>query len=203
MSNYPPAHHQSKDIQKMIAVIKQYPFAMLVSAEKDLPFVTHIPIIYNEESGRLVAHIDKFNPQVSTLKNGAEVTVIFKGPDSYISPSVYSTTQLPTWNYIIVHITGTISLINDPETAKETMIAMTAFLEGENPKFVLEKENKRMEAAVNYIQAFDITITHWEGKFKLSQDKNKKDQALAKQALISYSKKIDTAFIEGIYDQSI
>lgn len=196
---YPPPYHQSKNKQKMIAVMKQYPFATLISAENGTPFITHIPIIYNVESGKLVAHIDKFNPQVETLIDGAEVTVIFKGPDTYISPSVYTTKQLPTWNYIIVHIKGTISLINDPSHAKDTMIAMTAFLEGEDPKFVLEKENTHMQRSVNYIQAFDITITNWEGKFKLSQDKNEQDQENAKKELLKKSDEDITGFIDTMY----
>ncbi|MBX2827314.1 MAG: FMN-binding negative transcriptional regulator [Flavobacteriaceae bacterium] len=197
--NYPPQHHQIQDVEKMISLVKQYPLGMLVSAKNGIPFVTHIPIIYNEQSGRLVAHIDKYNPQVETLTQGAEVTVVFKGPDTYISPSVYSTTQLPTWNYLIVHVNGTVNLINDPEKAKDTMIAMTEFLEGDNPKFILEKDNTRMEAAVHYIQAFDIIITNWEGKFKLSQDKNKRDQQLAKQALIEKSRDNALDFIEEMY----
>lgn len=172
---------------------------MLVSAEDGVPFITHIPIIYNDESGKLVAHIDKFNPQVETLVNGAEVMAVFKGPDTYISPSVYTTKQLPTWNYIIVHITGTVTLINDPEAAKETMIAMTKFLEGEDQKFILEKDNTRMKRSVNYIQAFDINITHWDGKFKLSQDKVEQDQENAKQELIKKSGPNATGFIEEMY----
>lgn len=193
---YPPPHHQENEIQKMIAVVKQYPLAMLVSTPNGLPFVTHIPIIYNDTSGKLVAHIDKFNPQVATLKNGAEVTVVFKGPDCYISPSIYTTKQLPTWNYIIVHITGSITLINDPEEAKQTMIAMTSFLEQPDQKYILEEDNRAMKNAVKYIQAFDITITNWEGKFKLSQDKNEQDQENAKQELIKKSHDRDARFIE-------
>ncbi len=114
----------------MISVMKSYPFATLVSTSEGNPLITHIPIIYNDESGKLVAHIDKYNPQVATLQDGAEVTVVFKGPDTYISPTVYTTRQLPTWNYIIVHIKGTITLINDPSDAKDTMIAMTESLSG-------------------------------------------------------------------------
>ncbi|PKA83451.1 PaiB family negative transcriptional regulator [Ulvibacter sp. MAR_2010_11] len=196
---YPPPYHQTDDIQKMITVIQHYPFGMLVSVLNGKPLVTHIPIIYNETSGKLVAHIDKFNPQVETLKDGAEVTVVFKGPDAYISPSVYATAQLPTWNYIIVHITGTITLINDPEAAKETMIAMTEFLERPDHKFILEKENIKMQHFVNYIQAFDITITNWEGKFKLSQDKYEQDRKNAKQHLIKKSGDAATGFIEAMY----
>ena len=64
---YPPPYHQSKDVSKMIAVIKQYPFGMLVSSKNNKPLITHIPIIYNETTGKLVAHIDKQNPQVETV----------------------------------------------------------------------------------------------------------------------------------------
>jgi transcriptional regulator len=195
---YPPPHHQTDDKQKMITLIREYPFAMLVSVLDDKPIVTHIPIIYDEEMGKLVAHIDKFNPQLETLANGSEVTVVFKGPDTYISPSIYTTKQLPTWNYIIVHITGTVSLINDPNEAKDTMIAMTKFLEGKEQRFVLEKENTRMQHSVNYIQAFDITITDWEGKFKLSQDKNHQDQLNAKEELINKSSRDIRDFINNI-----
>ncbi len=194
---YPPPHHQTEDIQKMIAVINAYPFAMLVSAEGNTPFVTHIPVIYNETNGKLVAHIDKQNPQVQTLVNGAEVTVIFRGPDCYISPSVYSTPQLPTWNYIIVHITGTIQLINHPEAAKQTMVDMTNFLEQPDHKFKLEMDDSRMHRLIKYIQAFEIEVTNWEGKFKLSQDKNAEDFELAKKTLQKNSRKDISEFINN------
>lgn len=196
---YPPKHHQENDLKKIIAVIEEFPLAMLVSVLDNKPVVTHIPIIYNHKIQKLVAHIDKYNPQVATLKNGAEVTIIFRGPDAYISPSIYTTTQLPTWNYIFVHLAGTITLINDPEEAKNTMIAMTQFLEGKEQKYILSPDNKRMDGAVNYIQAFEIEITHWEGKFKLSQDKVKQDQLNAKEALKENAKRDRDGFVDGIY----
>jgi transcriptional regulator len=196
---YPPPHHQVKDIQKMIAVIKNYPLGMLVSTKDGIPFVTHIPIIYNDELGKLVAHIDKYNPQLETLIDGAEVIAVFKGPDTYISPGIYTTKQLPTWNYIIVHVTGTITLINEPEAAKETMMAMTQFLERPDHKFILDKDDPRMKRSINYIQAFHITITNWEGKFKLSQDKIEQDQENAKKELIRKSGEGAGGIIEEMY----
>ncbi len=196
---YPPPHHQSHDIEKMISVIKHYPFGMLVTANDGKPFITHIPIIYNETSKKLVAHIDLNNPQVNFLKDGSEVTVVFKGPDSYISPSIYTTSQFPTWNYIIVHITGKIKLINEPEAAKQTMIAMTEFLEGSEQKFILKKDDPKLDYFLNYIKAFEIEITDWEGKFKLSQDKNPQDFENAKEELIKKSRKDISGFIDEIY----
>ena len=148
---------------------------------------------------KLVAHIDRNNPQVETLKDGAEVSVVFKGPETYISPSVYTTPHLPTYNYIIVHVTGTIKLINEPAAVKKTMVDMTEFLEGEAQKFILKNDDPQMERLLNYIQAFEIEITHWEGKFKLSQDKNAQDFENAKQELIKKSRKDVSGFIKEIY----
>lgn len=124
---YPPTEYQSQNIKKMISVIKYFPLGMLVTAKDGKPFITHIPFIYNEITKKLVAHLDRNNPQMETLKNDAEVTVVFKGPDTYISPSIYTTSQLPTWNYIIVHLTGKLQLINDAAKVKETMVEMTEF----------------------------------------------------------------------------
>jgi len=198
---YPPPHHQVDDIDKMIAVIKQFPLGMLVSVKEDTPFITHIPFIYNDKTNRLVAHIDKNNPQLQTLQDGMNITVVFKGPDCYISPSIYdSENQLPTWNYIIAHITGNIQLINDAEAAKQSMIAMTEFLEKPEHKFILHADNPKMERFVNYIQAFEIEITNWEGKFKLSQDKSEVDQKNAKNELIKKSEASISGFIKTIYN---
>lgn len=203
---YPPPHHQSHDTDKMILVIKHFPLGILVTAKEGKPLLTHIPFIYNENTKKLVAHLDRNNPQMETLLDDAEVTVVFKGPDTYISPSLYTTPQLPTWNYIIVHITGKLKLINDAETVKERMIAMTEFLEGneQNPtimagRYILKKDDLKMERFINYIQTFEIEITNWEGKFKLSQDKNEADFENAKNELIKNSTRDVSCFIKEIF----
>lgn len=200
---YPPQHHQEKGFKNIIEVAKNYPFSTLVTVKDNAPLITHIPIIYEEDGskyGKLVAHIDKYNPQVETLTNGANVTAIFYGPDCYISPSIYTTRQLPTWNYIFAHLKGTVKLLSNKESVKETMVRMTSFLEGENPKYILDQDDSRMDSLVDYIIGFEIEITHCEGKFKFSQDKLKKDQELAKQELIRSQKKDITAFIAQIFE---
>lgn len=196
---YPPKHHQIYDKEKMLAVIEQYPLGMLVSVLNGKSLITHLPIVFNRETGKLTAHIDKNNPQVETLQNGNEVTVIFKGCDAYISPCVYTTEQLPTWNYIIIHLTGKITVISNAEAVKQTLIDMTAFLEGTAQKYTLQPDNKRMDTFINYIHTFEIDITHWEGKFKLSQDKNKQDFENAKEELKRNAMRDVSGFIERIY----
>ncbi len=199
---YPPQYHQEANFENVLEVVKNYPFATLITARNSEPFITHIPIVHEvDESkyGKLVAHVDKNNPQVATLIDGEIVTAVFHGPDCYISPSTYSTKQLPTWNYIFAHLKGTIKLLRDKEIVKRTLVRMTSFLEGENPKYILVQDDPRMDAMVDYIVGFEIDITDWEGKFKLSQDKLKKDQELAKAELIKSQKKNVSAFVERIF----
>lgn len=184
MSTYPPPHHQDHNISNMIEVIKTYPLATVISVNDNKPLITHLPLIYRETDGKLIGHIDLYNPQTELMQNNNDITVVFSGPQCYISPSVYTTTQLPTWNYIKVHLKGQVKAIESKESLKDSLITMTEFLEHPDHKYVLEADNSRMDAAINYIKMFEITITDWEGKFKLSQDKKKSDIDGAKQELI-------------------
>ena len=108
---YPPKKHQDSDKKHLIEVMKTYPLATVISVKDNTPLITHLPLIYRASDGKLVGHIDIYNPQTELLKDLNEVTLIFSGPQCYISPSIYTTTQLPTWNYIKVHLTGTVQRI--------------------------------------------------------------------------------------------
>ncbi|MEM6516846.1 MAG: FMN-binding negative transcriptional regulator [Bacteroidota bacterium] len=193
---YPPKHHQDNNRDHLIEVIKSYPLATLISVKDNGPLVTHLPLVL--KNGKLVGHIDKFNPQAELLKNDNPITIIFYGPQCYISPSIYSTTQLPTWNYIRVHLKGTVAAIEDKTALKNSLIEMTEFLEAPDHNYILEPDNPRMERNLDYIKMFEITITHWEGKFKLSQDKNPKDTRLAKAHLIHKSQESIKHFLDTI-----
>ena len=73
--NYPPKKHQDDDINHMIEVIETYPLATVISVKDDEPLITHLPLIY--EDGKLIGHIDIYNPQAKLLKDNSSVTIIF------------------------------------------------------------------------------------------------------------------------------
>ena len=196
--NYPPKHHQDNDINHMIEVIKTYPLATIISIKGDEPFITHLPLIYRED-GKLIGHIDIYNPQAELLKQDKKLTILFSGPQCYISPSIYATTQLPTWNYIKVHLIGTVKAIESKEALKESIIKMTAFLEAPEHKYILEPDNPRMLGALDYIKMFEIKITSWEGKFKLSQDKRPQDIENARQEMIRANQESIKAFLDKVF----
>ena len=96
------------------------------------------------------------------------------------------------------HLKGRIKIEDDQEKVKQSLINMTAFLEGENPAYTLESNNPRMAAALDYIVGFHIEIDSWEGKYKISQDKRKDDQLRAKKAMQEAEKMTEKA-IELLY----
>lgn len=185
--HYPPVHHQEENYNNIVQLMQMYPLAIINSSMNNEIESTHTPLVYqpNEQLGVLIGHIDKYNPQLEHFKNNTAVQIIFNGPQVYISPSVYSTTQLPTWNYFKAHLKGTLILENDREKVKQSLINMTAFLEGDQHKYKLDPDNPRMEAALDYIVGFRIEINSWEGKYKISQDKKKEDRERAKVAMQS------------------
>ncbi len=105
----------------------------------------------------MIGHIDIYNPQAELLKEDNDVTIIFAGPECYISPSIYSTTQLPTWNYIKVHLKGKVKAIESKAALKQSLISMTEFLEAPDHNYVLEPDNPRLDSNLNYIKMFEIT----------------------------------------------
>lgn len=190
---YPPKHHIEDDKAKMIEVIKAYPLATLISVKDNAPLVTHLPLVYNNNV--LEGHIDIYNPQAQLLKDNNEVTIIFSGPQCYISPTIYNSDQLPTWNYIKVHLKGKVQAIESTTELKQSLIRLTQFLEAPEHKYVLEPNHPKLERNLAYIKMFRITITSWEGKFKLSQDKKPSDTIAARKALIKANKQS----IEGFF----
>ena len=198
--HYPPPHHQESNFENIIALMQTYPLATIITAKNEDILSSHTPLIYqaNNELGRLIGHLDKYNPQLDHFRSNEKVELIFNGPQVYISPSVYGTTQLPTWNYFKAHLKGRIKIEDDQEKVKQSLINMTAFLEGENPSYTLESNNPRMAAALDYIVGFHIEIDSWEGKYKISQDKRKDDQLRAKKAMQEAEKMTEKA-IELLY----
>jgi transcriptional regulator len=195
--NYPPKHHQENNKDYLVDVIKTYPLATLISVEDNQPLITHLPLILDGE--KLIGHIDIYNPQAKLLKDNRDITILFSGPQCYISPSIYSTTQLPTWNYIKLHLKGIVKAIESKVALKQSLITMTEFLEAPDHKYVLEPDNPRLDRNLDYIEMFEIDITSWEGKFKLSQDKKPKDTELARQELIRASQEHIKTFLDKIF----
>jgi transcriptional regulator len=176
---YVPAHFSFSEQGDIVAFMRRYNFAVIVSQVDGLPFATHLPFIV-EERGEgniwLLAHFAKANPQWKNLEDQSAL-VIFSEPHAYISPSLYEKEQnVPTWNYVAVHAWGQARLIADEAGAfdlleKQMQAFESAYLDQWSR---LSQEYKN--AMVKGIAAFEIPVEKLEAKWKLSQNKKPQEQ---------------------------
>lgn len=175
---YSPKFNQVHDRALLLEAMRAYSFATLFGpASGELagasPAATHLPLIVKDEgeSGILEGHFAKANPHWQALA-GHETLVVFAGPHSYVSPTLYTEPlSVPTWNYIAVHAYGTLALIED-EPGKEALL--TDLITTHDPSYLNQwrglPEGYRRTMLAG-IMGFRIPIARIEGKFKLSQNR--------------------------------
>ena len=169
---YTPKHFALDDVARQQALIADFPFAQLVTVDGDgLPHAAHLPFLH--DNGRLDGHMAKANPQWRHFKPDREVLTIFSGPHGYISPTWYpSQPNVPTWNYVALHVYGIPRLIEDAAEKKARQARLVAAMESGFPEpWVMDLPEAYEQGMLAAIVTFDIEITRMEGKAKLSQNR--------------------------------
>jgi transcriptional regulator len=171
---YVPSHFHEPDLKTQHDFIESHSFGLLVSQVDGLPFATHLPFLLERESGEhgtLVGHTARANPQCAAAKNQT-VLAIFSGPHSYISPTWYEADHVvPTWNYVAVHATGKLEIVEDQSNVSKIVQTMTDFYEKRLPNpWPFDEKTTFAERLLSQIVGFRIVIEKLEGKWKLSQN---------------------------------
>lgn len=180
---YIPKHFQAKDKEEIFNVIEENGFATLYSQSNGTPWATHLPLILDRSKKFLYGHFARANPQWKEIEHQT-VLAIFQGPHCYISPSWYETYQtVPTWNYIAVHVTGKLEIIEGQEL-KDSLEQLVLKYEGPTSSYQLSQVDPTYIAnLMKGLIGFRIEIKQLEGQFKLSQNHSKHRQSLVIQQL--------------------
>jgi transcriptional regulator len=175
---YIPRRYEEKDKEKIYSFIKENSFGILISVKDDLPLGTHIPLLLEKDAGGndiLMGHISRGNEQKYALTDGAKVLVIFAGPHAYISPRWYTQLNVPTWNYISVHVYGTVRIV-EGGGLKAALSRLVDNYEQSLPHPVTLEEipEKTFNDDVRGIIGFEILIEDIQAAYKLSQNRDEK-----------------------------
>jgi transcriptional regulator len=184
---YIPRRYEEKDAETIHAFIRENSFAILISTSDGLPVGTHIPLLLEkDDQGRdiLMGHISRGNDQKYTLTEGATVLAIFPGPHAYISPRWYSQINVPTWNYVAVHVYGTIKII-EGEALRSALDRLVNRHEQHRPQPVSMTEipEKELNADLRGIVGFEILIGEVQAAYKLSQNRDEQSYHQVKHQL--------------------
>ncbi|MEQ9592638.1 MAG: FMN-binding negative transcriptional regulator, partial [Cyclobacteriaceae bacterium] len=110
---YTPLNFKNENADELKQFIKHNNFGLLISEVNSRPWATHLPFVINTNT--LSAHLSRGNRQWKQLSENKEVLVVFQGPHTYISSTWYDHENVPTYNYIAVHVYGQPRIVEGEE----------------------------------------------------------------------------------------
>ncbi len=173
-----PNYYKNENIEEVKGFLNENSFGILISQVNGKISGTHIPMeLDTDQNGEdiLVGHIAKANPQSKNLKNEEEILAIFNGPHSYISSSLYQKEDVPTWNYIAVHVYGKVKIIEGEELLESLKKLVDKYEQNSENPVSVEKMSSRTLKLVNGIVGFSIKINEIQAAYKLSQNREETD----------------------------
>jgi transcriptional regulator len=201
---YTPIHNRETDREKIIAFMREYPFATLVTTRDGKITATHLPVLIETRGAEtaedspelcLVAHIARANVQWRDFSDEnpypSDALVIFQEPHAFISTRHYERPlSVPTWNYVAVHAYGVPRVL--PELSERLQVVKKTVMqfEGDLSQFEsLPDDFKTMKA--NGIVAFEMHVTRLDARFKLSQDRSPVEQENIIRALTAREENVE------------
>ena len=177
---YSPPYNRVEDRRELVDFMRANSFAILVTATGGAPLASHLPVsVADGEAGIVIhSHMAKNNPQWQEFFDD-ELLVVFAGPHAYVSPRWYlDEERVPTWNYAAVHAYGRVKLAGERKAKHGAQRKLVAQLD---PQWLPKFDALRPEYVQNMLDGivnFDIAVTRLETRWKLSQNRGRREQEL-------------------------
>lgn len=169
MSHYPPHYHAETDETRLFDAIDAIRHATLLVPSAAGLQVAFTPFLLDRERRVLRGHVARRNPQAE-LFDGRAVDVIFHGPHAYISPRLNDNDDVPTWNYVNVHVTGVATRFDEDDVKWAFLRDMIRVMEGGNAQPYLDFYTDTLKKKLSGIVGVEIGIDRLQGRFKLGRN---------------------------------
>jgi transcriptional regulator len=183
---YLPAHFHEFRNDVMRALMRAHPLSTLVAQCDSGLVANHVPLQTLDEPGPLGClrgHIARANPLWRDYRSESQALAIFQGPQAYVSPSFYPSKAkngevVPTWNYAVVHASGTLQFIEDTNWLREFVAGLTSTFETPRaaPWKIDDAPAAYIDKNLKMIVGFEFSITSLQGKWKMSQNRTLSDR---------------------------
>lgn len=172
---HPNPAFRAESAARHIAFVRERAFGVLAVSTDAAPLVSHVPFLLNEDATLAELHLVRSNPIVRALKQPQPARIAVSGPDGYVSPDWYEIEdQVPTWNYVAVHLTGELEL-RPQEELRDLLDRQTAFFEDRllpKPPWLASKlSEEALRRFLRMIIPCRLHISGVEGTWKLNQNK--------------------------------
>lgn len=179
---YLPPQFKSDDSALAARLVREHPFASLISNDDDgFPFVTHLPLhlLEDGEHWTLLGHCARANPHAGYLARRPQALVTFLGPHAYLSPKVYpDLARVPTWNYLALHCQVEARIL-DGDEAKDALLKQ--LIADHEPAYAQQWRDLDPDFAhrmLGGIVAFELKVLARQCKLKLNQHRKESHAAM-------------------------
>jgi transcriptional regulator len=183
---YLPKIHEETRLDVLHGFIRAHSLGTWVSADETELSVNHIPFVLDSsrgEFGTLFGHVARANPIWKTATSTLPSVIIFRGPQTYITPSWYPSKHehgkaVPTWNYAVVTAHGRPEFIEDPAWLYDHLGDLTDANEASQalPWKVGDAPQEFTEKLLSAIVGVAIPLQRIEGKWKTNQNRHEADK---------------------------
>jgi transcriptional regulator len=183
---YVPAHFDESRTEVLHELIHTHPLGVLVTLGSRGLEANHIPWEIDPTAGpmgTLRGHVARGNAVWRDTSPDVEALVIFQGPQAYVTPSWLAAKAetgkvVPTYNYVVVHAYGPLTVIDDQAWLLGLVTRLTDRFESarEAPWKVTDAPSDYVENLLGAIVGLEIPLTRLLGKWKVSQNRNAADR---------------------------
>jgi len=175
---YVPKIFEANSIEDVRAFVETNGFSSLFSAKSGQVMATHTPLMIEvrDDEEFLIGHIARGNIQHHAFDGSTPMLAVFMNQHAYISSSWYDHINVPTWNYIAVHIQGTADVIEGEELKSSLHNLVTKYESKNGTGFNIDQMPAEMlNREMKGIVGFRMRIDTIEASYKLSQNRNESD----------------------------
>lgn len=169
-----PIYHTGTDAQNL-AFARDRAFGVLTVNGADRPLLAHVPFLLSGDGKTADLHLMRSNPVARAAKEPVSAVLAVSGGDGYISPDWYGIeNQVPTWNYVAVHLTGRLEVLAEDQLRAVLDRQSAEYEQRLRPKtpWTADKmESDAMGRLMRMIVPCRMHVTGVDGTWKLGQNK--------------------------------
>jgi transcriptional regulator len=172
---HPNPIYKQEPKEQNIEFARERSFGILSLNAATGPLISHVPFLLSEDGTYLEAHLQRNNPILSLLDEERDAVIAVSGGDCYISPDWYGVeNQVPTWNYVAVHLRGKLKKLPTGElrgVLERLSASMEERLRPKKPWTIDKMDQRAFDRMAIQIVPIAMKVEDIQGTWKLSQNK--------------------------------